>query len=437
MGPVVDPVPADAALPDHVDVVVVGGGIVGVSTALCLAERGISVALCEKGQIAGEQSSRNWGWCRQMGRDAAEVPLSTESLRLWAGMNARIGAETGFRRSGILYVCDTEADLAKYDSWMTEAALYQIETRLLRGNEIATMLPGATRRWAGAVYTSSDGRAEPQKAVSAMALAAQRHGAVVLTHCAVRGYETQGGRIHAAVTERGAVRCDAVVLAGGVWSRLFCGNLGIEFPQLKVLGSVLRTKPLDGPPEIAVGGSDFAFRKRLDGGYTIAHRGATVAPIVPDSFRLMPDFLPSLWSQRRELRVRLNGRFATEWRQKRRWRMDEVTPFEETRVLDPEPSGSILQDARKNIVAAFPSFATMEVAQSWAGLIDVTPDAVPVMSMVDAVPGFFIASGFSGHGFGLGPGAGRLMADLVSGAPPAVDPAPFRYDRFRTTRKAA
>jgi glycine/D-amino acid oxidase-like deaminating enzyme len=103
------------------------------------------------------------------------------------------------------------------------------------------------------------------------------------------------------------------------------------------------------------------------------------------------------------------------------------------RVLDPEPSEALLREARRNLARAFPAFKNLQVAQSWAGLIDVTPDAVPVISAVDAVPGFYLATGFSGHGFGIGPGAGRLMADLVSGDPPIVDPQPFRYARFRST----
>lgn len=433
MGLVVDLVDADTKLPEHSDVVVIGGGIAGVSTALFLAEKGVSVTLCEKGYIAGEQSSRNWGWCRQMGRDLAEIPLSVESLRLWGDMNRRVEAETGFRKSGIVYVCDTKREVSEYEAWIEQARLHQIDTRMLSSAETNEMIPGSTRPWAGAVYTASDGRAEPQKAVPAMAAAAQRKGASVLTQCAVRGVETTAGRISAVVTERGRIRCDAVVLAGGAWSRLFCGNFGVELPQLKVLGSVFRTEKLDGLPDIAVGASDFAFRKRLDGGYTVARRGATAAPIVPDSFRLLPAFLPSLWSQRHELRIRLDGRFLEEWRQKQRWSMDETTPFERVRVLDPEPSEALLAEARDNLSRAFPAFKTMKVAQSWAGLIDVTPDAVPVISPVESVPGFFIASGFSGHGFGIGPGAGRLMADLVTGDTPIVDPTPFRYARFRHT----
>src|ERR1700752_2076398 len=101
------------APPARADVVVVGGGIVGVSAALHLAKKGVSVVVCEKGRIAGEQSSRNWGWCRTMGRDADEIPLAIESLRLWRGMNERTGRETGFRQPGIVYLCETEKEMAE------------------------------------------------------------------------------------------------------------------------------------------------------------------------------------------------------------------------------------------------------------------------------------------------------------------------------------
>ena len=115
---------------------------------------------------------------------------------------------------------------------------------------------------------------------------------------------------------------------------------------------------------------------------------------------------------------------------KRRWALDEQSPFEMVRVLDPEPVASILDQALASLKFYYPAFEPLEIAERWAGCIDATPDAVPVISAIDRVPGLYVASGFSGHGFGLGPGAGRLMADLVTGAPPVVDPSPFRYSRF-------
>jgi glycine/D-amino acid oxidase-like deaminating enzyme len=431
MGPQVDPVASDTALPARTSVVVVGGGIIGVCTAFFLARQGVPVVLCEKGEIAGEQSSRNWGWCRKMGRDPLEIPLAIEALRLWGEMNTLVEAETGYRTCGIVYLSRTKEDLAKREAWLDQAGrLHQLDSRLLSRQEIAEVVPGLAGDWAGALYTPSDGRAEPQRGAPAIALAARRLGATVLTGCAVRGIETAGGRIAGVVTEKGRIACDNVVLAGGVWSRLFCNPLGLTLPQLKVMSSVMRTEKLDGAPETSCSGPGFGFRKRLDGGYNVASWSANVVDIVPDSIRFMPDFLPSLRMQWGNLHLRLGGAFFRELTAPTRWALDQTSPFEQVRVLDPPPHAPILQQAQTAIKAAFPVFQGMKVAQSWGGVIDVTPDGIPVISGVDTLPGFYIATGFTGHGFGIGPGAGRLMAQIVMGETPVVDPTPFRFSRF-------
>jgi glycine/D-amino acid oxidase-like deaminating enzyme len=365
-----------------------------------------------------------------MGRDLAEVPLAVESLRLWERMNALTEAETGFRQTGIVYLCETAKEAARHEAWLDAARAFQIDSRLIGPDEIDRLLPGSSRRWPAALYTPSDGCAEPEKATSAIANAAVRKGAAILETCAVRGIETMAGAVSGVVTEKGAIRCRNAVLAAGAWSRLFCGNLGIEFPQLKLLGSVMRSGPVEGAPERAAGADDFAFRKRLDGGYTIARRNANVAALTPDSVRLFFDFLPALIAQWHELRLRVGRTFLEEWRVPRTWALDAKTPFETVRVLDPAPTQSILKEGERNLVRGFPAFGGVKIKDRWAGLIDATPDGVPVISEVPSLPGLFIASGFSGHGFGIGPGAGRLMADLVMGARPIVDPAPYRYQRL-------
>ena len=430
MAPRPDPVVSDERLPERASVVVIGGGIIGACTALELAERGIDVVLCEKGEVGAEQSSRNWGWCRQMGRDPREIPLAIEALRLWRGMNERVGAETGFRQCGIAYLCQTEDDVASRERWLEHARPYQLDTRLVPGDKAGELVPGASIEWRGALYTPSDGRAEPQKAAPAIANAARAHGAAVFPRCAVRGLEVSAGKISGVVTEKGSIACDSVVLAGGAWSRRFCGNLGIHLPQLSVVNSVQRTAPLAGGPQVSAAGAKFAFRKRLDGGYSISHRVLSVADIVPDSFALFFRFLPALWADRASLRLRLGRRFIEEARLARRWALDRTSPFEQVRVLDPEPVAAVLDEALDSLRRTYPVFATAEVAERWAGCIDVTPDVVPVISNVDSLPGLTLATGFSGHGFGIGPGAGRLAADLVTGVAPVVDPSPFRYSRF-------
>ena len=426
----IDRIAKDDVLPRSTDVVVIGAGIIGVSAALTLAERGIAVVLIEKGVISGEQSSRNWGWCRQQGRDPRELPLIIESLRLWRELNQRIEEETGFRQCGVVYLARTAADLEAREAWLDLVKSYGVDSRLVGRRELDQLLPGSAVPCAGALFTPSDGRAEPALAVPAMARAARRRGAIVLEKTAARGVETRAGSICNVVTEKGRIDCNGVVLAGGVWSRLFCQPLGIDVPQLKVVSSVLRTQPLPGGPEVSASGHGFSFRKRLDGGYTVAHGGVINYDLVPDSFRLLTRFLPLAWMARHELRPRFSSRFGAEWRQPSSWPRDKPSPFEEIRILDPAPQPGVLRAAVRNLKGAYPVFQGLEVAEEWAGMIDVTPDAVPVISGTSALPGLILATGFSGHGFGIGPAAGRLAADLVTAAPTAVDLQPFALSRF-------
>src|SRR5438445_13545488 len=152
MAPRVDPVLSDPSLPARADVAIVGGGIIGASTALFLAQKGVSTVLCEKGHIAGEQSSRNWGWCRKMGRDPRELPLIIESLRLWQGMNTLVEAETGFRQAGIIYLAETQTELGQLEAWLEHARQYQLDTRIISRSEPGELMPGLTGAWAGALY---------------------------------------------------------------------------------------------------------------------------------------------------------------------------------------------------------------------------------------------------------------------------------------------
>jgi glycine/D-amino acid oxidase-like deaminating enzyme len=429
-GPTVTPVASDPSLPGRVDVVVIGGGIIGVSTALELAERGYSVLICEKGRIGAEQSSRNWGWVRLSMRDPREIPLMIESARIWPGLDVRTGYATGYERTGILFTTATDKAYAQHARWAENLAPFQIETRMLRGADLDALMPGHRMSLKGALFTPLDGRAEPQWAAPAIAEGARAAGASIMTNCAVRSLDVAAGRVAGVITEQGRVACDAVVLAGGAWSRLFAGNAEIALPQLKVLNTVMRSSPVEGGPESPIWARDFALRKRADGGYTVASGTTNIVDIVPDSFRLGRAFLPALREERRSLRFRLSRRWLEEARQARRWSPEDVTPFEDCRVLDPTPSPRVIRRSWAAARRAFPVLEGAELLQSWAGLIDVTPDAVPVMSPVDDLPGLHIATGFSGHGFGIGPGAGRLMADLVTGTHPVVDPSAFRLSRF-------
>ncbi len=429
-GPALDPVETDASLPGSADVVIIGGGIIGISTALFLAERGVKVVLCEKGDLGGEQSSRNWGWVRVMGRDRREIPLAMEALKIWDTLDARVGGETGFRRSGILYISETEQDVANRDAWLALAKPDGVDSRQLTADETRERMAGTAIRYKGALYTPSDGRAEPQKAVPAIAAGARRAGAHIVTGCAVRGVEKSAGRVSAVVTEKGRIEASTVVLAGGAWSRLFCKGLGIRLPQLKVRNTVLRTAPVEGGPAGAGATATYAYRKRLDGGYTIATAGANLHPLVPDTLAFFRDFRAARRAEGEAVQAGLSAQSWRELFEIASVPLDRPGAFERHRILDPRPDPKSVLKAFEEARKALPKLRTVEPVQIWAGLIDVTPDVVPVISHAKEVPGLVIATGFSGHGFGIGPGAGHLVADLVTGDPPIVDPSEFRLSRF-------
>ena len=430
MGPYVDSVPSDEVLPVSTRVVVIGGGIIGVSAALTLAERGIPVVLCEKGYVACEQSSRNWGWCRQAGRDEREMPLIVESLRLWRDLDRRTGASTGFRTCGVVYLGETEEDEARFSAWLEMARPYEMGTRIVRGEELAALMPGASRRHRCGLHVPTDGCAEPQKAAPAIARAARRHGAVVLAHCAVRGIDRTRGRVTGVVTERGRIACDAVIVAAGAWTSLFCASLGIRLPQLKVLSSVLRTAPVAEGPDTCAYMPDLGYRKRQDGGYTIARGSGYIVPLVPDSARYLREFMPTLRKEAASLKPRLNSQSWFEFTESRCWALDRPSPFERTRVLDPKPNAAINREAWAAMIRLYPQFRDVAIVQEWGGYIDVTPDVVPYISPTSELPGLTVATGFSGHGFGIGPAAGQLAAELAADLPRSVDSTPFRASRF-------
>ncbi|MEZ5778413.1 MAG: FAD-binding oxidoreductase [Paracoccaceae bacterium] len=424
--------------PKACDVVVIGGGIVGVMAAWFLAKRGQRVVLCEKGRIAGEQSSRNWGWVRQQGRDPAELPVMIEALEIWKGLAAESGADLGFRQTGVLYAANSAEDMADFEGWMVHARAHGLDTRLLTRSEIAATLPNAAD-WRGGLWTASDARAEPWIAVPRLAAAAARLGVTIAEECAVRRLDMAVGRVTGVVTEKGRIAADRVVLAGGAWSSLFARAHGIGLPQLSVRATVTATAAL---PEFYAGAAadgHFAIRRRQDGGYTLAPGHFHEFFIGPDAFRHLRPFWPQIRkdiSGTRFLPAAPRG-YPDGWRTARAWSGDEESPFERMRILDPAPNRAEIERLRSRFAAAFPEVGKPGIVAAWAGMIDTMPDVVPVIDHVDALPGLTIATGLSGHGFGIGPGFGRVVADLVEGRAPRHDLTRFRLSRFTDGTKIA
>lgn len=425
-----DPARFNDPLPEACDVVVIGGGIAGVMTALYLARAGLDVTICEKGRIAAEQSSRNWGWVRQQGRDPAELPIMIEAMRLWEQLYQEIGEEVGLRRTGVTYLANDEAALGRFETWLEHARAHGLDTRMVSRAELDAVMPNSAG-WVGGMTTPSDARAEPWTAVPAVARLAQGEGVRIIEDCAVRTVEVQNGRVTGVITEKGAIRAPQVLLAGGAWSGLFARNAGLSLPQLSVRGTVCATASL---PEIwqgAAADSSFAFRRRLDDGYTLAPGTEHDFWIGPDAFRHLRSYIPQIRRDLSQTRMRpfAPKGYPDAWGTKRRWTGAEVTPFEKMRVLDPAPNPARLARLRKDFGAAFPRLGQPDLRRAWAGMIDTMPDQVPVLDQ-SPTAGLFVATGLSGHGFGIGPGIGRVMADLIQGRETGHDLTRFRYSRF-------
>jgi glycine/D-amino acid oxidase-like deaminating enzyme len=424
------PLEAPERIPETADVVIIGAGILGIATAWFLTKQGITVTVCEKGLVAGEQSSRNWGWVRVQGRDRREMPMAMHAMRIWRGLAEEIGEDVGYEQGGCIFAARNDKELAAFAKWLDVAQEYGLDTRIIEGDELRRQVPGSSVPWRGAIYTSTDGRAEPHKAVPAIARAAARNGATLLESCAVRGLDIEAGRVAGVVTEFGTIRTSTVLCAAGAWTSLFCRSLGIKLPQLKVRGTVVRTAPAEQLLNGNVYDKHLGIRRRQDGGYSIAHGTRLDHFITPSTFRFATKFMSALTQEIGGLSISIGSEFFEELRMPKHWDLDTESPFEQTRILNPEPNQRVVKAIRQNLDKVFPKLAATPIVEAWAGMVETTPDVVPVIEESDKIPGFHIATGLSGHGFGLGPGAGYACAGMLTGNDTGIDLEPFRLSRF-------
>lgn len=423
-------VDTDGSIPERTEVVVIGAGIIGTSAAYYLARRGVPVVLIEKGRVAGEQSSRNWGWCRQQNRDARELPMATKALELWDRFAEELGEDVGFRRCGLTYLSNDDTEIEAWSDWCRFAAGEGVISHPL-GAKSATERGGATgKEWKGGVFSESDGVADPSRAVPILAKGVIASGGRVVQDCAVRGILTEAGRVSGVVTEHGEIRCTQVVMAGGAWASSFCYQLGITFPQASIRQTIMSVAPgAEGLPH-AMHTSEASVTRRGDGGHTLAISGRGQVDPSMQKLRFARDFVPMFARRKRLLSL---GLASTPHEMRRRWALDRPTPMESHRVLNPSPNASTVQLTIGRSRALLPALKKANIQASWAGFIDSTPDGVPVIDPYESLPGFLLAAGFSGHGFGIGPAAGHLVADLITGAKPIVDPEQFRLSRLRAS----
>ncbi|MBI4336262.1 MAG: FAD-binding oxidoreductase [Chloroflexi bacterium] len=420
--------------PKQADAVVVGGGIAGCATAYFLAKRGAKVVLVEKNsQLNFEQSSRNTGLVRQQGRHPREIPLIMECIRMWQGFEKELNADLEWQQNGNLRVAYDQEEVADLERLVKIEKELGLDTRLLTRKEVQELVPELQGQFLGAMYSPSDGMAEPPKVAPAFARAAQEYGAKVITRCTAEGIDVTNGQVAAVATVRGEIKAPVVVCAAGAYASIFARRAGLDLPQrvVKLTRSESNAQPIAAAPGIF--SSKFSFRQRDNGKiwFGSRRRGQATYEITPSSLRHVRLFMPNYMKNRRMFTFSIGGEFFRELGRAMPWSSARKHPFAHT--VDYEPPSEMDQVARGVLVVreAFPKLATIEAERSWCGRIDSTPDAIPVLGEAPGPKGFFFCTGFSGHGFGMAPIAGRLTAEAILDGKTSHDLRGFRFTRFK------
>ncbi len=413
------------------DVVVIGGGIVGCSAAYYLARRGLQVTLVEKGVIAGEQSSRNWGWVRQNGRNVRELHLAVLSRRIWAGLAEELGEDVGWVSAGNVDLVYDPAEFETMRAWQAHAQQAGLPTEILDREGVRALLPTLDDTFIGGIFSPTDGQADPHLAAPAYARAAERARAEVLTGTAVEGIEMDSGHVRAVRTERGRIETPSVVVAAGAWSSRLLWPLGLRLPQRKVRSTVLATTPVAPVTDVVVWAEGVALRQARDGRFILAGGAKSHYDLDLESIRFAPRFWRSMLDARR--RGRANYHVGSSLLRDVRSLLPEplgAPAWPATRDEEPRPDLEGAWRTLERFREVMPLASGAGMGSVWAGYIDYTPDAIPVIDR-PGPDGLVVATGFSGHGFAQGPGGGYLVAQLAAGDPPDIDVSAFRLSRFK------
>ena len=413
-------------LPVRVDVIVIGGGIAGVTSAYQLAKRGLDVLLLEKDDIASEQSGRNQGFVRQQMRDPLEIPLIMGSLELWRGMASELDSDIEWVQGGCLVLASDEKRLDYLRSWATIGAQFGLDSRILTQANVREMLPGYTGQPAGGIYTSSDGQADPRKTMRALADAAIRAGARIICGCTVTAITVAGGRVAGVETERGSVQADAVVCAAGIWTHKLLATIDIDLPQRVMRATMTRTRPVARITDAAVnlgGGHGASAFRQAPSGSLVIYYGKTNIDVGVDSFRHLRMFFPMYLANRHHFKQHFGMHTLQSFRPEKRG-------AERYELGEPEVNQTFVNESLNMLSELFPSLGPLGVEKAWAGRIEGTPDALPVLEMLRTPAGLVVATGQSNHGFAMGPIFGAVVADLITKGESSFDLKPFQLSRF-------
>lgn len=374
-------------LPKVADIVIIGGGVMGASTLYHLAARGQkNIILIEKEEFYGQGATgRCAGGVRYQFATEINIRLSLESLPMLERFKDEIGQDIHYRQCGYLFVLTNEQDAAAFNHNIALQHSLGVQTEWLTGDEVRHRLPFMRFDDAiGGTFNHKDGLVDPNSVVMGYISAAGRLGSNVQSMVEVTGIQIQGGKVQSVVTNHGEIATPVVINAAGPWAGLIGKMVGIKIPITPLRRQMLTTSPLSE---------------------------------IPIDFPFVIDFGQSLYFHREGEGI-LTGMSNP----------NEKSGFDQT----VDESFEIIN--MEAAIARLPIMENAGMVSHWAGLYEVTPDAHPIIGRTP-IEGFYLVTGFSGHGFMHGPISGKLMSEIIlDGKATTLDVSSLDLNRFEENR---
>ena len=374
----------------HPDVIIVGAGITGCATALYLAEAGAKVEVVDSYCPGAMASGWTLAGVRQSGRDPAEMELARKAVKIWETLDLHLDTMTGYRQTGNLRLARTEDETDIIRDLVHSQAANGLQIELLDIRQAQQLAPALSNECILASWCPTDGHADPLKSVEGFQKAAERLGVnfrINTTAIRIDTYVASGcRRFNAIETNSGSIVAGNAMLAAGVQTNLLLRGLGIHIPMITPLVSAFQTVPVGTSlgPVIGVANGDLAVRQQIDGRLRFTGGAEQI-----------------------NANLDLSGEYPA------------VYP----------PAASISQ-VISSVSSVLPLILRTPICRIWGGLLDLTPDALPILDCVPSIDGLYIAAGFSGHGFGIAPAVGEVMADKILGKKTFIPLQAFSFDRF-------
>lgn len=413
------------------DVIVVGAGITGCVTAAELAARGFEVLVVDKDDIAYEASGRNMGAIGILGKYASDI--AGASVEKWDRAASELPTPFEYQKMGRLCPAHSAEDMLILEEMRETAKDNGIKIEMLSASDVRERFPELSKDIIGAAYSAEDALVDSVAATKAYAALARGRGVHFRTGETVSRVRTRQGAVAGVELLSGeVVTAKKVLLAAGVWTTRLLDRLRIRLPMQLVCIYHGETQPIERSFDYFLRGPDYGARQmsdgviRVTGGYRTLGAGHYLSF---HDFRDMLIWIPRLIDRRKEVQFRFDPRILKSEIQA------SLGAAPAPRGFDPLVPQKFPRRKLAALQGVLPGVGHARIVRTIAGLVDMTADALPVLGPIERLDGLYVATGFSGQGFGLGPVVGELLAQSMSGEPTSLPLHPYRWSRFQDRKQ--